>query len=50
MVLLVSGSRPVVGSSKKMILGEDTRAMAIESLLFMPRGSSVTKVSFCYVN
>jgi hypothetical protein len=44
-VLLVSGSKPVVGSSKKIILGDETRAIAIESLLLIPSGSSVTNVS-----
>ena len=39
--LLVSGSNPVVGSSKKIIFGYDTRLIAMDSLLFIPRGSSV---------
>lgn len=43
--LLVSGSNPVVGSSRKIILGEETKLIAIESLLFIPNGNSVT--SYC---
>ena len=39
--LLVSGSRPVVGSSRKTILGFETILMAIESLLLSPRGKSL---------
>ncbi len=42
--LLVSGSNPVVGSSKKMIFGSETRLIAMESLLFIPRGNSVIKI------
>jgi hypothetical protein len=34
--LLFSGSKPVEGSSKKIILGSETRAMATERRLFMP--------------
>lgn len=34
--LLLSGSRPVDGSSRKTILGSPTRDIATDNLLFMP--------------
>jgi len=39
--LRVSGSKPVVGSSKKIILGLETKAIAIERRLLIPRGNSI---------
>jgi hypothetical protein len=42
--LLVSGSKPVVGSSKKTTYGLATRLIAIESLLFIPKGKYLVKI------
>lgn len=39
--LLVSGSRPVVGSSRKTTLGFETRLIPIESLLLIPSGKAL---------
>jgi len=35
-ILLLSGSNPVDGSSRKTIYGSPTKAIAIDSLLFIP--------------
>ena len=40
MFLVLPGSNPVQGSSKNMISGEPTIAIAIESLLYIPPESS----------
>lgn len=43
--LRVSGSKPVVGSSKNTILGLATKLMAIDSLRFIPSGSFLVSMS-----
>ena len=46
----VSGSKPVVGSSKNIIFGLDTKLIAIDSLLLIPRGRDFTFELHSFVN